>query len=349
MPIDEPRLAAAALSVLHIGALVVDTDERVVLCNEAGRRMGLVRGEQLALSDLLALVRRARERGSPAEAEVRPLHGWLPREPAAVSARATPVDTRGHVVLLVEDVTEARRVADMRRDFLANVSHELKTPVGALSLLAEAIQEATDDPAAVRRFAGRMQHEASRLSRLVTELIELSRLETAEELAAPEEVAVAGVIGEALDRTRLAAAAKHIEIRVDVTSASPVVGNQEQLVTAVVNLLDNAITYSAEHTSVSVSTRLRDLDGRPGVDIVVKDQGIGIDEADLDRVFERFYRADPARSRATGGTGLGLAIVKHVAANHGGQVRVWSQLGHGSTFTLTLPAVVATANEERLR
>ena len=198
-PSDEPQLAADALSVLHVGALVVDRAERVVVCNAAGRAMGLVRGDELALPQLRALVREARRSGAAAETEVRLLHGWLPREPTAVAARATPIDDGRHVILIVEDVTEARRVADMRRDFLANVSHELKTPVGALSLLAEALQDATDDPAAVQRFAARMQHEATRLSKLVAELIQLSRLETADDVAEPQPVGLASVVAEALD------------------------------------------------------------------------------------------------------------------------------------------------------
>ncbi|HET7407287.1 MAG TPA: ATP-binding protein [Mycobacteriales bacterium] len=336
-PSDEPQLAADALSVLHVGALVVDRAERVVVCNAAGRAMGLVRGDELALPQLRALVREARRSGAAAETEVRLLHGWLPREPTAVAARATPIDDGRHVILIVEDVTEARRVADMRRDFLANVSHELKTPVGALSLLAEALQDATDDPAAVQRFAARMQHEATRLSKLVAELIQLSRLETADDVAEPQPVGLASVVAEALDRTRLAASAKQIDVRPDVAALPPVRGNREQLVTAVVNLLDNAIAYSPEGTSVGITVRPRPAGEPTHVDLVVKDEGIGIEEADLDRVFERFYRADPARSRATGGTGLGLAIVKHIAANHGGQVAVWSKPGHGSTFTLSLP------------
>lgn len=337
-PDEVPRLAASALSVLHIGALVVDGRSHVVLCNPAGRQMGLVRGEELALPELRALVREVRRTGEPRQSEVRLLHGWLPREPTAVAAHAVPIEPVGHVTLLVEDVTEARRVADMRRDFLANVSHELKTPVGALSLLAEALQHATDDPEAVARFTARMQHEATRLSRLVAELIELSRLETAEDVTPSEPVPLAGVIAEAIDRTRLAAIAKRIDVHADTGPPRSAAGNREQLVTAVVNLLDNAIAYSPEGTEITVTLRARRSGAEEMLDVAVKDQGIGIAETDLDRVFERFYRADPARSRATGGTGLGLAIVKHVAANHGGQVRAWSQLGRGSTFTLSLPA-----------
>lgn len=337
-PGNHPRLAAAALDALHIGAVVVDKQGTVVLCNPTGRKMGLVRGDELALVDLRDVARAARQAGAARQGEVRLLHGWWPRDPAAVYARAVPVGQAGHVALLVEDVTEARRVTDMRRDFVANVSHELKTPVGALCLLSEALQEASDDPVTVHRFADRMHHESSRLAKLVTELIELSRLEAAEPVAEPSTVSVRDVLTEAIDRTRLAAEARHIAVISDADVGAYVAGNRAQLVTAVVNLLDNAIAYSPEHTEVSVTARLRRAaDIGDIVEITVTDQGIGIAEMDLERIFERFYRADPARSRATGGTGLGLAIVKHVAANHGGRVSVSSNAGHGSTFTLCLP------------
>lgn len=335
------RLAAAALEGLHIGVLVVDRGDSVLLSNAAARAMGLVRGEELALNELRSLAADVRDEGEPRDADVRLLHGWLPREPAAVHARATPVGRRGQVGLLVEDVTDARRVEDMRRDFVANVSHELKTPVGALSLLSEALHEASDDAQAVRRFSDRMRRESTRLSRLVTELIELSRLEAPDSLAPPTIVPVIQLVDEALDRTRMAAAEREIALVADCDQQIAVRGNRTQLLTALGNLIDNAIAYSPERTQVTISARPGAAADAPDVAISVTDQGIGIAEEDLDRIFERFYRADPARSRATGGTGLGLAIVKHTATNHGGSVEVSSRPGRGSTFTLTLPVVSA--------
>jgi two-component system sensor histidine kinase SenX3 len=240
------------------------------------------------------------------------------------------------VALVIEDLTEATRVEAVRRDFVANVSHELKTPVGALQLLAEAIGDGADDPKAVRNFATRISREATRLGRLVQELIDLSRLQGAEPSEAPVVTPMEKAVGEALDRTRLAASAKHITVAV-VTEPGPpllVLGAERQLATAVANLLENAVHYSPERTRVIVGLRRRD----DVVEVSVADEGIGIAEQDLERVFERFYRADPARSRATGGTGLGLAIVKHIATNHGGEATVWSAPGKGSTFTLRLPA-----------
>ena len=235
-----------------------------------------------------------------------------------------------HVLVLVEDRTEARRVEEVRRDFVVNVSHELKTPVGAISLLAETVEAAADDPEAVRRFAGRMQREADRLAALVQEIIDLSRLQTSSALAEPELVDVDQVVAEAVDRARLAADGKRIALDVAPATGVKVYGDHALLVTALRNLVDNAVRYSDEGTRVGIGlSRKDDL-----VEIAVADQGIGIPEAEQDRVFERFYRVDPARSRTTGGTGLGLSIVKHVAANHGGEVTVWSQPHSGSTFTL---------------
>ena len=329
-------LARRVLEVMGSAAVVLDPADEVVLANPAARHMGVVRGGRVVVDDLRRLARAARRDGEARHAVV-DTRGRLGREPIAVSARVAPLVETGYVALLLDDVTETRRLEAVRRDFVANVSHELKTPVGALTLLAEAVQDAADDPEAIRRFAGRMQHEGTRLGRLVAELIELSRLQGADPLPSPAVVDVDDVVAEAVDRTRLAAESAGITVVSGGQGRLAVRGNESQLVTALVNLVDNAITYSAAGTRVAVGTRRRD----GYVEISVSDQGIGIAERDLERVFERFYRSDPARSRATGGTGLGLAIVKHIATNHGGGVSVWSVEGSGSTFTLRLPAVSA--------
>jgi two-component system sensor histidine kinase SenX3 len=327
-----PTLARRVLEVMHSAAVVLDPADEVVLANPAARHMGVVRGGRVVVEDLRRLARAARRDG-----EVRHMvvdtRGRLGREPIAVSVRVAPLLESGYVALLLDDVTESRRLEAVRRDFVANVSHELKTPVGALTLLAEAVQDAADDPEAIRRFAGRMQHEGTRLGRLVAELIELSRLQGAEPLPSPAVVDVDEIVAEAVDRTRLAAESAGIVVVSGGQGRLSVRGNEAQLVTALANLVDNAIAYSPAGTRVAVGTRRRD----GYVEISVSDQGIGIAEPDLERVFERFYRSDPARSRATGGTGLGLAIVKHIATNHGGGVSVWSVEGSGSTFTLRLP------------
>lgn len=338
--------AGQLLATLASGALVIDPADRVVLANPAAHALGIVRRSRLDVPALVPLVRAVRSDGIARERTVTlpaqpepPLR--LPRkdrEGPTVRVRATRFEV-AHVALVVDDVTEARRVEAVRRDFVANVSHELKTPVGALVLLAEAIAGSSDDPQAVRRFAERMTHEGRRLSRLVQELIDLSRLQGAEAPPKAMPVSAVGVVSEAVDRTGLQAQAKAIDVGVVPEGDLPLVlrGDEGQLVTAVANLLDNAISYSPEGTRVVVGiTRRADV-----VEISVADEGIGIAESDLDRVFERFYRADPARSRATGGTGLGLAIVKHIVTNHGGLVTVWSSEGAGSTFTLRLPAADA--------
>jgi two-component system sensor histidine kinase SenX3 len=327
-----PTLARRVLEVMGSAAVVLDPADEVVLANPAARQMGVVRGGRVTVDDLCRLARAARRDGEARHAVV-DTRGRLGREPIAVSARVTPLVESGYVALLLDDVTETRRLEAVRRDFVANVSHELKTPVGALTLLAEAVQDAADDPEAIRRFAGRMQREGTRLGRLVAELIELSRLQGAEPLPSPAVVVVDEIVAEAVDRTRLAAESAGIVVVSGGQGRLAVRGNEAQLVTALVNLVDNAIAYSPEGTRVAVGTRCRD----DHVEISVSDQGIGIAERDLERVFERFYRSDPARSRATGGTGLGLAIVKHIATNHGGGVSVWSVEGSGSTFTLRLP------------
>jgi two-component system sensor histidine kinase SenX3 len=317
-----------------------------MLANPSARAMGLLRagatpGTVIAHPILRTLAGQVRHTGIRREVEMD-----LPRaggEPLGVHLRAVAIGG-GMICVEATDITEAHRLERVRRDFVANVSHELKTPIGALQLLAEGLLDATDpqapgadpatDVAASRRFAERIQRESQRLGQLVTELMELSRLQGAERLPDPVPVSVDWVISDALDRARTAASAKNIELVVVGTHGLKIYGSDKQLSTAVGNLVENAVAYSPEGSAVIVSA----LAESDRIDISVSDQGIGIAPKDLDRVFERFYRADQARSRSTGGTGLGLAIVKHIATNHGGRVDVRSQLGKGSTFTLRLPA-----------
>ncbi len=326
--------ADIVLDLLPTGAVLVDRSDGIVLANPVARRMGVVRNGRVAVPELRELVRRVRRLGESRTVEVVLGTGEFPRRALAVRGVAYAVRD-GHVALVVDDLTESRRVEAVRRDFVANVGHEIKTPVGAMALLIEAAMEAQDDPAVLRGFLERLQHEVQRLSRLVQELLDLSRLQGADPLPQPEVVSLDEVVDEAVDRSRLAAEAKQIEIVAGGEAGGRVAGSATQLVTAVANLIDNAVAYSPEGTRVAVAVR-RD---EAAVEVSVTDQGIGIAPADQARIFERFYRVDPARSRATGGTGLGLAIVKHIVTNHGGEVRVWSEPGAGSTFTLRLPAV----------
>jgi two-component system sensor histidine kinase SenX3 len=338
--------SAEVIDALPVAVAVVDGSGLVVLANRSAVELGVVRDGWLLVPELRELVRDVRRTRSGSEVEVEPSASRLKRLPEVVRVRLVPVGEHGHVALLVEDITEVRRVEAVRRDFVANVSHELKTPVGAMALLSEALLDASGDPVAVRRFGGRLQKEASRLARLVQELIDLSRLQGADPLPKASAVSVDQVVAEAVDRSRTTAGARGIRIVRGGERGLTVEGSEAQLVTALGNLIENAVHYSPDRTQVAVACRRRE----GAVEITVTDQGMGIAEKDLERVFERFYRADPARSRATGGTGLGLAIVKHVATNHGGEVSVWSREGSGSTFTLRLPpcagAPAATAEGE---
>ncbi|MFJ1800088.1 MULTISPECIES: sensor histidine kinase [unclassified Streptomyces] len=325
------------LSVLSSSAVVLDESDGVVKASSAAYALGLVRGGRLAVEPMLNMARDTRRDGEIRQGELDlPRRGTGRGDTLAVSARVAPLGSR-LVLLLVEDLTEARRIEAVRRDFVANVSHELKTPTGALSLLSEAVMDASDDPEAVERFAGRMQIEATRLTNLVQELIDLSRVQNDDPLEDAEPVKVETLVAEAIDRCRQQAGSKQITMASAGAEGLTVWGNRGQLVGALGNLVENAVNYSPAHTRVGIAARRMASPGGDLIEIAVTDQGIGISEKDRERVFERFYRVDPARSRATGGTGLGLAIVKHVAASHGGEVTVWSSEGQGSTFTLRLP------------
>jgi two-component system sensor histidine kinase SenX3 len=332
-----PAGVATVLSVLRSSALVVDQNDVVLKASAPAHALGLVRGRELAVDELADLVRQVRRDGQIRETEFVLTRGRA-TEPIHVTARVAPLSSR-LTLALVEDRTRERRVDAIRRDFVANVSHELKTPVGAINLLAEAVREASDDPEAVERFASRMQMEGERLGRLVQQIIELSRLQGDEPLEAPAPVKVDDVVSRAIDASSIDAAAKKISVVQQGEPHLEVLGSADQIALAVGNLVSNAVTYSSEGSNVVVAAR--STDGM--VEITVTDQGIGIPAAELERIFERFYRVDPARHRSTGGTGLGLSIVKHVAASHGGEVRVWSAPGQGSSFTLTLPRRTASA------
>ncbi|MCF6508535.1 two-component sensor histidine kinase [Blastococcus sp. MG754426] len=344
VPPPEAALARRLVDLMDPALVVVGIDDAVLLANPAARALGVVRGTRLLVPELLALARAVRG-GGTRRADVRLPGDLVGAGPRLVGVHGIRLDgdagtPAGPVALVLQDVTEARRVEAVRRDFVANVGHELKTPVGALALLAEAIEGAADDPEAVQRFAARIAHEADRLGRLVRELIDLSRLQGGEPLPELVPVEVDRVLGEAVDRTRTAARAKGLEIVLGGQAGLVVRGVESQLVTAVTNLLANAVAYSTGSSRVAVAARARS----GFAEIAVTDSGIGIPRADRHRVFERFYRVDQSRASSTGGTGLGLAIVKHVASNHGGSVTVWSEEGLGSTFTLRIPLAGAAEN-----
>lgn len=326
-----PKDIDTVLSVLRSSAVVMDDEERVLRSSAPAIALGLVADDRLRSERLLDLVRQVRRDGEVREDDFE--IKFRRRPPIFVRARVAPL-SHGLTLALVEDRTREQKVETLRRDFVANVSHELKTPIGAINLLAEAVGEAKDDPEAVERFATRMRSESDRLTRLVQQIIDLSRLQAdvaSDDLAS---VKVGEVVGEAIEHSMTDAEAKRITITQDLEPDLFVHGDRAQLHAAVSNLVENAVTYSPNDSAVSV-TATRDGED---VRITVSDHGVGISAEEQERIFERFYRVDPARARSTGGTGLGLSIVKHVAASNGGSVEVWSKPDLGSSFTLVLPA-----------
>ncbi len=323
------------LDALESAGAVLDPSNNVVKASPGAVALGLVWQRSLVHPSLLALVDAVRRSGEPMTQEVDLARGPLGDASIHLTVRVARLGTR-FVLLLAEDRTESVRLDAVRRDFVANISHELKTPIGAVGLLAEALEHAADDPAQVQRFAQRLSKESKRLAGMTQEIIELSRLQAADALADPEQVDIDRVITAAIDQNRVTADAQRIQLVSGGDRKARVWGDEAMLVSAVHNLIANAIQYSVAPARVGVGVSERD----DVVEIAVTDQGIGIPEEELDRVFERFFRVDQARARATGGTGLGLSIVKHVAQNHGGDVRVWSQPGRGSTFTIRIPRVV---------
>ncbi len=324
------------VALMPLGAAVVDRHRDVVYHNGRAKELGLVRERQLD-DEAWKAARQTLTGGADVEFDLLPSKRPVPgRSGLAVhgQARLLSEEDRRFAVVFVYDHSEYARMEATRRDFVANVSHELKTPVGAMAVLAKALLSSADDPETVRRFGEKVLLEATRLGNMVSELIELSRLQGAERLPDMGTVDVDSVVAEAISRHKVPADNADITVRTDDASGLRMHGEQALLVTALANLVSNAIAYSPRGSLVSISRRRRG----DNIEISVTDRGIGIARKDQERVFERFFRADKARSRATGGTGLGLAIVKHVAANHNGTIGLWSQLGTGSTFTLSIPA-----------
>jgi two-component system sensor histidine kinase SenX3 len=320
------------IDALESAGVVLDASNNVVKASTAALAFGLVWNQALVHEQLLALVDRVRRDGVPVSEELTVPRGPFGEAQVRLLVRVARLGTR-YVLLLADDRTEAYRLEDVRRDFVANVSHELKTPIGAVSLLAEALASAPDDPAAVARFAMRLTQEAERLASITAEIIELSRLQSGDPLISAARVSVDSVIAQAVERNRVAAEAHRISLVRSGKIRAEVFGDEQLLVTAVDNLVSNAVQYSPDGSRVGIGVTFRD----GVIEIAVTDQGVGIPEDERERVFERFFRVDAARSRNTGGSGLGLSIVKHVVQNHGGDVRVWSQQGRGSTFTIRLP------------
>ena len=324
-------VAAQVVDVIATAGVVLDQFNSVLRASPGAIEFGLVQNRRLIHAALVNLADRARTSSGAVQEDVF-LETGLRREQIFVHARAAKFGER-YVMLLVDDRTESKKLEETRRDFVANVSHELKTPIGAIGLLAEAIAGANDDPEMVQKFTESLQKETQRLGNLVQELIQLSRVQGAKLSETSSQLDLATVIADAVDRNQLLAEQRGIKLATNADAGVKLVGDYEMLVTAVRNLVENAIVYSEQHSQVGIGLRVVD-----GVaEIAVTDSGIGIPDSEQERIFERFYRVDPSRSRETGGTGLGLSIVKHAAANHRGEVKLFSKAGVGSTFTLRLP------------
>ena len=328
-----PQVLLKTLQSLESESLIIVPGEQILFQSPGITNFAIVKDERITSEDLMALIRVARRTNESHRSRIEIARGPIGAGKREFEVSVSPLNDEGMVLVLISDQSEARRIDAVRRDFVANVSHELKTPIGALGLLSEAILGAKDQPDAVVKFASRMQMEAKRLTDLVQEIIDLSRLQSSDPLQKAFDVEASDVVREAVAQAAFSAESRKITVEIGEIEDATVIGDRDQLIMAVLNLVENAINYSPENTKVSVVVKVK----KELLEISVTDQGIGIAEGELARVFERFYRVDPARSRMTGGTGLGLSIVKHVALNHGGDIKVWSKEGVGSTFTLQLP------------
>lgn len=337
-----PEILITTLLALQSDSLILLPGEVPIFQSAGVSNFGVVRENRVVSEELLALVRVVRRTSQLHRGAIELPRGPIGEGKRELTVTVAPLNESGMILVLISDESEYQKVDAIRRDFVANISHELKTPIGALSLLSEAVLGAKNDPEAVVKFASKMQKESRRLTDLVQEIINLSRLQGNDPLISAYAVDVEDIIREAVNQCQTSAEGRNIEIVLGEISNTTILGDRDQLIMAFQNLIENAINYSPENTKVSVSASI--IEGL--VEISVADQGIGISESELERIFERFYRIDPARSRETGGTGLGLSIVKHVALNHGGDVKVWSKMNVGSTFALRLPIAPDESIEE---
>lgn len=328
-----PNSIGQVLPALATAGVVVDANDKVLQATKTANSLGLIQGSAIAHIKIRDLVQKARatKKSKPRSKEFS-LDTGIGDASIWVSAKALHLG-EGFVLILIEDRSEQQSLEETRRDFIANISHELKTPIGAIGLLAEALQSASQDPAQVKKFAKSLELESARLNQLVQDIIQLSRVQSSEVATTANQVDVRAVVTESVARNQVLANRRKVELKVRVTEGLEVFGDAEMLTTATKNLIENAINYSQQGSSVSVMAKATN----GAVEIAVKDKGVGIAPQELDRVFERFYRVDQSRSRTTGGTGIGLSLVKNIAAKHLGEVSVKSRIGKGSTFYLRLP------------
>jgi two-component system sensor histidine kinase SenX3 len=329
------RIPAAVLDVIRLmeaPVLLLDSTQTVVAGSPAALALGLVLNRKLVAPEIVALVERMNEQGHAVSREID-----ISRDPSGDTTLTLSVSAVSYgemnSLVFIKDKSDARRLDEIRRDFVANISHELKTPIGAIRLLADAMVEAADDPTMVRKFADSLSTEALRLTELTGEIIDLSRVQSEGALADFTRVRIDRVLKAAIAQNKVAATAKDISVLVNGAEKYETFGDEPRLTMAFKNLVSNAVQYSGTDARITV-----DVGQRKGfIEVSITDQGIGMSEEELGRIFERFYRTDDARSRLTGGTGLGLSMVKHIISNHGGDIRVKSKQGEGSTFTVRLP------------
>jgi two-component system sensor histidine kinase SenX3 len=331
--LELPEIFLNSLEALEGSTIVIAPGDVPIFASSDAEKIGILREGKIVSEELLATIRVVRRTNTKQNGKIEIARGPIGDGKHELMVNVIPLVEGNLVLVLLRDESEADRIHEVRRDFVANISHELKTPIGALSLLSEAVLGAKDDPQSVSKFAARMQSEAKRLTDLVQEIISLSRVQDSDPLQVPEILDVKEMIFEAIDQCKTTAEARKIQVVFSGDATEKVLGDRLQLIMAIHNLIENAINYSPESTNVSITATTEDSI----IDISVSDQGIGIPESEVERIFERFYRVDPARSRQTGGTGLGLSIVKHIVTNHGGDIKVWSVENVGSTFSIRLP------------
>ena len=334
-PSSLPELLLKTLNTLDRDSLILDKNGNAIFTTNNIDKLNILKDGKIFSEEFLALIRVVRRTGEKQEASFELPRGPIGEGKREIQVSVSMLSENGLVLIIIDDEGEKQRIDAVRRDFITNISHELKTPITALSLNSDALLEVKNEPDQVVRFADRIKQQAGRLNDLVQEIINLSKLQDADPLDVARNVNILDVVKEAINQCETNAEARKISINLEKEDAAVVLGNRDQLVMAVHNLIENAINYSAAGTNVTIVVDVNE----EIVEITVKDQGIGIAQSEIDRIFERFYRVDPARSRATGGTGLGLSIVKHVAQNHGGEIKVWSAPGVGSTFSLRLPMI----------
>jgi two-component system sensor histidine kinase SenX3 len=334
-PSSLPELLLKTLNTLDRDSLILDKNGSAIFTTNNIDKLNILKDGKIFSEEFLALIRVVRRTGEKQEASFELPRGPIGEGKREIQVSISMLSENGLVLIIIDDEGEKQRIDAVRRDFITNISHELKTPITALSLNSDALLEVKNEPDQVVRFADRIKQQAGRLNDLVQEIINLSKLQDADPLDVARNVNILDVVKEAINQCETNAEARKISINLEKEDAAVVLGNRDQLVMAVHNLIENAINYSSQGTNVTIVVEVNE----EIVEITVKDQGIGIAQSEIDRIFERFYRVDPARSRATGGTGLGLSIVKHVAQNHGGEIKVWSAPGVGSTFSLRLPMI----------